>query len=427
MRILKVIHGYPPLYQAGSEVYSQSLCNELSIRGIEIMVLSREENPYRPDYDFHYSTTGEGIPHCLINLPREKDGYSHPEIDRKFEEILIQFKPDLVHFGHLNHLSVGLVEVAKKKMLPVIFTLHDFWLLCPRGQFLQTNFGNNPFYQLCDGSENTKCAQKCYRAYWSESYNSDDWVYWANWVGRRINATNQILRQTDLFLSPSEYLRSRFLSEKPDLAGKIKLLRYGFPIQYLTQTVNIPKRDNFVFGYIGTHIVAKGINLLISAFKQLKGDSQLLIWGRDHGQSTNALREMSNGSNIKFQGEYINKNIANEVFAHIDCLVVPSIWVENAPLVIQEAQQLRIPVITADIGGMSELVQHSINGLLFKHRDVESLYEKMQYAIDNPELIKELGKRGFLYSENGDVITIQNHVTEIIEIYTRLINEKKYE
>jgi glycosyltransferase involved in cell wall biosynthesis len=422
MRVLKVIHGYPPLYQAGSEVYSQSLCNELASQGVEVTVFSREENPYRPDYDFRFTQTSEGLPHYLVNLPREKDGFSHPEMDRKFSELLQHLRPDLVHFGHLNHLSVGLVQEAKKAGLPVVFTLHDFWLLCPRGQFLQTNFGEVQFHQLCDKQDNNKCARVCYNAYASHPNDEVDLASWENWVKKRMEATDKVLQLTDLFLAPSQYLRSRFLAERPDLATKITILRYGFPTHYLKQTIVPPERSNYVFGYIGTHITSKGVNLLISAFKQLKGDAQLLIWGRDNGQSTGALREMAKGANIEFRGEYINKDIADEVFANIDCLVTPSIWTENAPLVIQEAQQARVPIITADTGGMAELVQHNVNGLLFIHRDVESLREKMQEAINYPEELRMLGKKGFLYSENGDVIPIQQHVLQIIKIYKQLIN-----
>ncbi len=63
--------------------------------------------------------------------------------------------------------------------------------------------------------------------------------------------------------------------------------------------------------------------------------------------------------------EYRNQDIVRDVFDHVDAIVVPSVWVENSPLVIHEAQQARVPVITADVGGMAEYVEHEENGLLF--------------------------------------------------------------
>jgi glycosyltransferase involved in cell wall biosynthesis len=99
---------------------------------------------------------------------------------------------------------------------------------------------------------------------------------------------------------------------------------------------------------------------LIEAFCQIEEPATLKIYGRQNGQSTNALKLLAATSKnkIEFAGEYINHNLANDVFSKVDCIVVPSIWAENSPLVIHEAQSCKIPVITADFGGMKEYVQH---------------------------------------------------------------------
>jgi len=104
---------------------------------------------------------------------------------------------------------------------------------------------------------------------------------------------------------------------------------------------------------------------------------------------------------------------------------VPSIWVENSPLVIHEAQQAGVPVITADVGGMAEYVRHEENGLLFRHRDAGSLAEQMRRLADNPEWAKVLGNKGYLFSNNGDIPNIERHVIDIENIYKRLIAEKQ--
>ena len=104
--------------------------------------------------------------------------------------------------------------------------------------------------------------------------------------------------------------------------------------------------------------------------------------------------------------------MADQVFSQVDCIVVPSIWAENSPLVIHEAQACKVPVITADFGGMKEYVQHKVNGLLFEHRNTNSLKEQMRFAIANPILLKHFGERGYLFSEKGNVPTIQDHCNE---------------
>ena len=127
---------------------------------------------------------------------------------------------------------------------------------------------------------------------------------------------------------------------------------------------------------------------------------------------------------IEFAGEYINHNLANDVFSKVDCIVVPSIWAENSPLVIHEAQSCKIPVITADFGGMKEYVQHKVNGLLFEHRNTNSLKEQMRFAIANPILLRQFGEKGYLFSDNGSVPNIQNHCKELEKLYNRFTSKK---
>ena len=136
--------------------------------------------------------------------------------------------------------------------------------------------------------------------------------------------------------------------------------------------------EPFTFGYIGTHIPAKGVDRLIRAFGEVAGEPILRMWGWDRGVETAGLRSLardlpgSAGIRVQWMGEYRNQDIVLQVFNHCDAVVVPSIWAENSPLVIHEALQAGVPVITADYGGMAEYVHDGENGLLFTHRDATS-------------------------------------------------------
>ena len=141
MHILKIIHGYPPNYNAGSEVYSQSICNELSKKN-KVSVFTREENPYAPDFGIRHQQENDNFQFYFVNNPQGKDGYRHQQIDVNFAQLIAEIKPDVAHVGHLNHLSTGLIDELKKQNIPIVFTLHDFWLMCPRGQFLTRSIGN---------------------------------------------------------------------------------------------------------------------------------------------------------------------------------------------------------------------------------------------------------------------------------------------
>ena len=140
-----IIHGYPRQYNGGSEIYTQTLAHGLQDAGCAVSVFAREEDPFLPDYSLRITTDPihEKIDVYLVNHPRGATRYQNDDIDKILDQVLDRINPDLVHFNHLNHLSTGLVSVAKSRNLPILFTLHDFWLMCPRGQFLQSGITNN--------------------------------------------------------------------------------------------------------------------------------------------------------------------------------------------------------------------------------------------------------------------------------------------
>ena len=426
LRILKIIHGFPPNYNAGSEVYSQSLCNQLA-KHHQITVFSREENIYESDFSIRKHFENNNLSFYFVNIPRGKDGYRHQILDDNFTKVLQETKPNIAHIGHLNHLSTGIIDVLKKSKIPIVYTLHDFWLMCPRGQFLQVNFGNTTFHKLCEGQENRKCAENCYSRYFSGQSNDymRDIEYWTSWIYTRMKVTKSIVEKVNFFIAPSKYLMNRFINDFKVPKSKIIYLDYGFPLHYL-RPVWQKHREIFTFGYIGTHIPAKGLDLLISAFKKIKHKAVLKIWGREN-QYTEFLKKMAENSNnkIEFVGEYINHNLATDVFSNIDCIIVPSIWAENSPLVIHEAQACKIPVITANFGGMKEYVEHNVNGLLFEHRSESSLTEQLNFAVFKPDKMKKLGQRGYLYSFDGSVPSIENHCNELEDIYNKIISKNK--
>lgn len=431
MKILKVIHGYPMLYNAGSEIYSQTICHALAERGHEVHVFTREEDSFRPDGSIRQDVDQDqqSIRVHLVNNPRHRDRYRLSVIDQRFAELLDQIKPDVVHIGHLNHLSTSLVYEAKRRNIPVIYTLHDYWLMCPRGQFMQMHSGDDNLWAACDGQENRKCATQCYSRYFSgaEDEFEHDVAYWENWVGRRMAHVRDVVDQVDLFISPSRYLKSRYETDFGLPRPKSIYLDYGFDRSRMADRQRTAD-EPFTFGYIGTHIPAKGIHQLVQAFGQVVGDCQLRIWGRDRGQDSRALRAIARTLPIEKQAcihwmpEYKNQQITKDVFDKTDAIVTPSIWVENSPLVIHEAQQARVPVITADAGGMGEYVAHEVNGLLYEHRDVSSLSRQMQRLVDDPALARRLGKRGYLFSDDGEIPDIHSHVVDLEVQYKRVMN-----
>jgi glycosyltransferase involved in cell wall biosynthesis len=234
MKILKIIHGYPMRYNAGSEVYSQMLCQELSKRHT-VSVFTRQEDPFQEDYALQIETDihNPAIQLYVINVATERQRYrySHSVLDKKFATILEEYCPDIVHIGHLNHLSTSLMHEIHARKIPIVFTLHDYWLMCPRGQFMQRN-SSPELWALCNGQEHHKCAVSCYIGGISGLTQQTDAevAHWESWVKHRMEHIKKIAYLVDRFIAPSHYLYNRFVTEFGLPKNKMIYLDYGFDL-----------------------------------------------------------------------------------------------------------------------------------------------------------------------------------------------------
>jgi glycosyltransferase involved in cell wall biosynthesis len=430
MRILHVIHGYPMRYNAGAEIYTQTLCGAQSARH-DVHVFTRYDDPFAEDYGMlrEVDPNNSAVKLHIINVPTSSHRYRDLEVDAAFGRLLDEICPDVVHVGHLLNLSTSLVFEAKRRQIPVVCTLHDYWFVCPKGQFLQIYpKAPAPLWAACDGQDDRKCAVSCYAHHYSGSPedSEESITAWTTWVSKRMSYFRSVAESIDLFIAPSHYLKGRFLTSSSVPAEKVAHLEYGFELGRLTGRQRRPG-EPFTFGYIGTHIPAKGIHDLLHAFAAVEGDVRLRIWGRLRGGVSEALAAISDNlprnaaERIEWRPEYSNADIVGEVFNWVDAIVVPSIWVENAPLVIQESLQARIPVITANVGGMAELIEHETNGLLFEFRNVSALSTEMQRLCDDPSRAIRLGERGYLGSISGDVLDIGSYAGKVEGLYRSVL------
>ena len=460
-RVLVVNHGYPPDFNGGSEIYAQMVALQLKNSGYceSVHVFAREHDPYRPDFEIRRTSDelDNELPVFRMNYSREAPYFRFmtEEIDRAFQEVVEEVKPDIVHLHHLNHLSLNLPAIAKAAGAKVLYTLHDFWLMCPRGQFLQTGPSrSDPVWKLCDGQENRKCAEHCFaNRYASGTYDTstsqnrdDELQYWTSWIASRMEATRNACEQIDAFIAPSQYLGNKFINEFSLPASKVIVEPYGFFRDRLANrqhrhevsaNINHERSHPYVFAYAGRHQPGKGINILVEAALKLLQDTnsdkncniedipfRVKIFGRQDANSSRSLQRMIDefphhqaGNIFSFEAEYANKNIMDKVFNVADCLVVPSIWEENSPLIIHEAQQCGVPVITPSYGGMGELVKDAFNGLTFQHRSADSLAEAMQKAVEQPAGMRHLGERGYLYSPDGQIPCIKEHTETLLQLF----------
>jgi len=177
----------------------------------------------------------------------------------------------------------------------------------------------------------------------------------------------------DHFIAPSEFLAGRYTS-------------WGIPRERISVIENvIPNARSFRkplqfngdaplrVGYFGQISVLKGIDVLFDTAKILDraGESGIVleIFGDHRHQPTEFQQDFrakldSAGYNVKFHGPY-DQNQVDEFMSSVDLVLVPSIWWENSPVVIQEALRNRRPVVCSDIGGMAEKVVDGRDGFHF--------------------------------------------------------------
>jgi glycosyltransferase involved in cell wall biosynthesis len=140
MKILFTIHDFLPKHKAGSEIYTYNLAKAMS-RTNDVLILYAEDDPGTAQYNVEKREYGGVDCLCVTNMHHNtsfRDTYDNPEIDRIFTHILDDFKPDIVHCQHLMNLSTNIVPIAKSRGIPVVLTLHEFWLMCPvAGQRLE--------------------------------------------------------------------------------------------------------------------------------------------------------------------------------------------------------------------------------------------------------------------------------------------------
>ena len=406
LKILVVIHGFPPYYMAGSEVYTFHKCRELS-KNHDLTVFTRIEDEFERPYTIRESFE-YGFRVIRVNKPSRdytfRSKYNDDKMARIFQDYLDDLEPDVVHIDHLSHLTTQIIDIIEKKGIPIVITLHDYWMICIKGQLI------NEENQLCSGPSLEKCA-RCNAKYFNSQTSAIIEV--ESWIEKM----KEINLKVDKFIAPSKFLKEIYVNNGiPN--NKIIYADYGFD-KTLIKGINseINHSGKIRFGYTGRIIPVKGIALLIDAFNQVDhSNAELNVYGR-LPSSLSYLKARMLNSAITLKGGYTYDSL-DTVLSNIDVLVVPSLWYENSPLVIHEAFLARIPVIASNMGGMAELITHKKNGLLFEPGNVDDLIDKMNIFIQIPSLMQ-------LYSQKTKVRSIQEDVGEILRIYKNLLKKEE--
>jgi glycosyltransferase involved in cell wall biosynthesis len=458
MRILQVIHQFPPYSSQGSEIYCRNLSKQLSeTEDVRVFHISPTAGRWSRRLA-RESHAGLSTYHCVDGGEYSRlAAWPNAFLRKSFKTVLDEFDPQVVHFH--NYLSLGddLVSMARSKGTSVVFTLHDFGLICPNTFLFRTDGklctkDTSDFFQDCcptlirttdrnDSPWNTKIPSLARWRLFARQHPQPllrNLLLYAVRAGERLwgdptssdiprkrefffTHTRRIFQNVNLFLAPSQFLLARYVSCGLP-AEKIAYTRYG--MRRSGPKVRRATSPEIRFGYIGALHPQKGIELLLEAFKGLQDRASLHVHGSVFNSpvSNNYWRRISaqQPSTVIFHGGYDNDRI-NEIFETIDVIVVPSLWYENSPLTIQEAFIFGVPVITADSGGMAELVRHDVDGLHFRQGNPADLRQRMLEVVNEPGILDRL-RKGI-----PPVMDIELHTIEVRGIYRKLLGSVKDE
>ena len=156
MRVLLVTHGFPPQDHGGSQLYAQAHAEAFARAGDVVLVVSREADPARPEFEVrrerHDGYEVAWVNNTFATVRSATDLYADDRIDAVVSGLVDVFRPDVAHVHHLTCLSTTLVPALKARGVPVFMTLHDYWLICHRGQLLDARLAP------CAGPEPDGCA-----------------------------------------------------------------------------------------------------------------------------------------------------------------------------------------------------------------------------------------------------------------------------
>jgi glycosyltransferase involved in cell wall biosynthesis len=411
MRILFLSHSHPNLQAGGTEIFSLDLFRELRARdrvmGVYLAGTSVGQRPMAPGTAFQAVGTASDE---LLLWTAGFDTFYLSQTDLhgvvpQFASLLRKLRPDIVHVHHTLQLGMELVTMIKR-VLPgtrVVMTLHDFYSICANdGQMLTTT--GLP----CS----TASIDSCHRCFPDRS---------ATDFRLRELQIRGGLRTVDRFISPSDSLRDRFV-EWGIAPDSIEVIRNGLATRprVPARVARDDRRDRFgFFGHINRF---KGATVALDASARLSRSGvahQMSLHGSSAYQAQETLdlfaRSLEAAPDAVYHGAYARSE-HTRLIAEVDWVIVPSVWWENAPLVIQEAFAHGRPVICSDVGGMAESVRNSIDGLHFSRGDARSLAQTMQQAIEHPGLWQRL------VDGIHPVRTIQDAADEHLALYNSLIS-----
>jgi len=407
MRILQIVHGFPPDAWAGTEIVTLSLAQGLQARGHTVTVLTRTEDREAQEFSVREEQYGGVAVLRVINNHSQTTTfrlfYDNSFYDDLFVRLLERLRPDVVHFQHIAHFSTRLISLATANGYPTLLSLHDFFFPCHRIHLIDAEG------RLCPGPEGGARCVPCLQGIASP----DD-------IDHRLATMEQAMLAAQVIITPSMFLSEKIAECFPSLRTKLRVVPLGInPV-----TVTPRQRQGgepLRLLYSGLLFPPKGAHILVEALNGLPSDSvEASLYGAvlPYWQPyVDQLRAKAQGLAVQFCGMYTPDQWGEILSAH-DVLVMPMICEETFSLVAREALMAGLPVVAARRGALPAVIEDGVNGLLFEPEDATNLRRCLLRLMHEPDLLERLRPARPQFK------TVDEYVVEMAEIYQEVRGEK---
>jgi glycosyltransferase involved in cell wall biosynthesis len=406
VKILHLVHQYPPSYVGGTELYTQTLAKALAERGHGVTVLHRGSAPgsglkRRQENGLLILEAWAGV--CRPS-GRFLATFGHSWLQRTFERVLDEVHPDLVHIQHLMGFPAGCVRSLQRRGIPFVITLHDYWWVCANAQLL-TNYSQ----QLCDGP---RAYLNCARCVLARAGLNALWPVLPAlapllaWRGRTLQSA---MLQAAALIAPSSFVQEWYASRGVPV-DQITVLPHG-----LQWPAGLPSRgsvgDTLRLAYVGGLSWQKGVHILVEAVGTLGQAVRLDVAGDESFDPGYAAFLRSKAApSVHFLGRLGRPEVWG-LLSQVDVVAVPSLWRETYSLIAHEAFAAGVPVIASRLGALAGTVMDGTNGLLLPPGDVYAWRGGIQRLMEQPDLLARLR------AKVRPPLTLAEHVARVESVY----------
>lgn len=415
MRVLLVVHRFPPDGLTGVERITQALAMDLTRLGHRVAVVSRRAQPSDP-VRRQTETLPDGIViHRFVApmSPRDQFLLDHQPLEALFQQVLLEVAPDVVHFLHLMDLSPRFVELAHRHGAAVVMSLQDFYVACPLIN-LRKRSG-----ELCAGPDGGReCARTCFAH--EAQHASMRW-------GLRQLYFRRILGCAERIIVPSSYVQA-FFEHYGAARERIHVIPNGVSITPKTRTEVSHSHANrrLTLAYLGSVQPLKGPHLLLEGLRLagLPAVDLRVLGVAGIPEYTETLRQMAAtipGLRMQLCGGYEPDDLPL-LLSGVDCVVQPSLVPETFGIAVREALTQGIPVITTRLGGLPEAVVEGENGFTFDHTRPAELAVILRRLADDETLRRRL-RRG---AWRTPVTSVAEHAEQVQGVYEAACHDRRH-